>query len=1091
MFKLKNITLATALGFSVLSCSEKKQETTSQQNDAEESSTSSEEASYANSNKQSTTVSIDTPLSFNEHIQPILSTNCYHCHGPDSGTRLPEDEPLRIDTEEGAFEVRKNGKPVIIKGDPDNSYLLELMESKDPDLVMPLHPTRSPHGRIMDPADIELVRRWIKEGANYEKHWAYISPKKAELPEVENKEWVRNSIDTFVLSKLEQNNITPNGDEDKSRLLRRLTFDLTGLPPTPDELKVFLADTRDFETVYSEKVDQLLNTDAYAEHFGRHWLDVARYGDTHGIHNDNYRSIWPYRDWVIDAFRENMKFDQFTIEQIAGDMLPNPTLDQKVATGFQRCLTTTGEGGAIEEEYNAIYAQDRVDTTSAAWLGLTAGCAACHDHKFDAISTKENYQLTAFFRNTTMNAFDNNDSIHPPNILVPHKKDRQRLATIKKELQTVNDKKEQLFNSQDPKFDAWLTQISNSPNYRTHVAEGVVVNLPLNDKSKGIGNPAFTSNLPLKWNKALDGDAVYFKDANVINLGNLGDYERDQAFSYGAWINAPSRASGGIISKMNSAKNFQGYDLLIDQGKLSVHLIHQFPHNYIKVITKNKIENNEWIHVMATYDGSAKASGLKIYINGVEQELDILISNLTKTIKTDAPLLLGSRHLSGAFNNGQLQHFQLYQRALSKSDVYKLATQGILNQVVNSGNSDPKKLLQAKKHYFTNIAKKTTDMDAKIAKIKNEIAAIEGRATRTLIMDVKPNSKPTAHVLIRGEYASKDEEVLSPDVPAALPPMTDDMPRNRLGLAMWLTDKRNPLPARVTANRYWYYLFGKGIVETNKDFGVMGARPTHPKLLDYLAADFMENDWDLHHLLRQIVTSSTYRQSAVISEEKKQADPLNKLLSRGPRYRLDAEQIRDLALKSSNLLHEEIGGPSVKPYQPINIWESVAMAGSNTRFYKQDSGNKLYRRSMYTFVKRTAHHPTMEILNAPNREEACVQRDITNTPLQAFVIMNDPQFVEASRQLAASAIQYGSETEERINYISLNLLSREMDAEEIEIVNTTLSSVMEKFKTKPEEAIKLISVGASKAPAEIDPAELASWTIIANQVLNMDETLNK
>jgi hypothetical protein len=1068
--------LFIGFAFSIASCSKQEKEEITPENNKEDSHDIKHQ-----------TVSLNTPLSFNEHIQPILSVNCYHCHGPDSGTRLPESEPLRLDNAEGVFALRDSGKPVIIKGDPDNSYLMQLMESKDPDLVMPLHPTKSPHGRIMNPADIALVRRWIQEGANYEKHWAYIAPKKAALPEVKNQEWIRNPIDHFVLSKLEKNNLAPNPDEDKARLLRRLSFDLTGLPPKPEEVTKFLADKRDFETVYAEKVDTLLQTDAYAEHFARHWLDVARYADTHGIHIDNYRSIWPYRDWVINAFRDNMKFDQFTLEQIAGDMLPNATQEQKVATGFHRCLPTTGEGGAIADEYNAIYAQDRVDTTSSVWLGLTAGCAACHDHKFDAISTKENYQLTAFFRNTTMSALDRNNAIHPPNILVKSKPDRQRLVEIEKINNTLGGQQKQIQAKHETSFQTWLTQLVNAPTSSALTVEGVKINLPLNNKEKGIDHPTFKSKTPLKWVNSKLGDAVQFTDSNSIDLGNSGDFEHQQAFSFGAWVYAPDNSSGSIISKMSSADNQRGYDLSIEKGKLVFKIVHKSPKNLIKITTRKEFKANTWMHVMVSYDGGSRPRGMEIYIDGKVQRKSNTAYKLKNTIKTNAPLILGSRHLDHPFNNGQLQHFQLYDRQLKAHEINKISAQGRFLR----GKSDKDQLEEARQYYFADISTVTTEINAKLAAIENEMKDINARSTHTLIMDVKANQKPTAHVLIRGDYTAKDKEVLSPNVPASLPPMTKDMPKNRLGLGMWLTDKSNPLPARVTANRYWYYLFGTGIVETNKDFGVMGARPTHPKLLDYLAADFMEHDWDLHHLLKQMVTSSTYRQSAVLTAEKKQRDPLNKLLSRGPRYRLEAEQLRDLALSSSQLLHTEIGGPSVKPYQPINIWANVAMPQSDTKLYKPDSGNKLYRRSLYTFWKRTALHPTMEILNAPNREESCVQRELTNTPLQAFVIMNDPQFVEASRQLAATALQSASATEDRINFIALTLLSRKMEADEINIIKMTLTKMQQKFKASPESAKKLISVGETKAPEELEPSELASWSIIANQILNMDETLNK
>ncbi len=1041
------------------------------------------------------TVSLDTPVSFNEHIQPILSANCYHCHGPDSGSRFPEDEPYRLDNIEGAFEVRKNGKANIIKGDPDNSYLITLMESKDPDKVMPLHPSKSPHGKTMDPADIALVRRWVKEGAVFEDHWAYISPKKAELPKTKNTSWARNEVDHFILNKLEAKGLQPNSDEDKSRLLRRLNFDLTGLPPTIEEIKAFTSDTRDFEIVYKEKVDALLKTDAYAENFARHWLDVARYSDTHGIHIDNYRSIWPYRDWVIKAFQKNMKFDQFTQEQVAGDMMPNATLDQKVASGYNRCLPTTGEGGAIPEEYEAIYAQDRVNATSAAWLGLTAGCAACHDHKFDAISTKENYQLTAFFRNTTMTALDRNDGNHPPNILIPIMKDRDRYKAIPAELAVQEKQKKDYRSANDPAFLQWLEKQKNAAALIAPALAGNTVNLLLNDKTKGINHPTHTSLSPLTWEPGLSGDAVKFTNNNAISLGNTGDFENNQAFSFGAWVKVPKDSVAGIIAKMDNKNNYRGYDLYTQNGNLVVHLINHFPNNYIKVTSRKKFPPNEWMHVMVTYNGKKRPNGIKIYVNGKEETFNVNGNKLNKTIKTTAPLLLGSRHGGNPFKNGLLQHFQLYNRQLAAHEAVRISTEGNINALVKNTKSgakpDPQQLNKLRDYFFAHKSPESLKIQEKINQINNEKRQIEHRGARTLIMDVRPNKKPTAHILIRGQYTQKDKEVLSPNTPASLPPMTKDMPKNRLGLAKWLTDPANPLPARVTVNRYWYYLFGTGIVETNDDFGVMGARPTHPKLLDWLAVDFVENNWDLHHLLRKMVMSSTYRQSAVISKEKAEADPLNKYYARAPRYRLDAEQIRDLALSSSQLLHPEIGGPSVKPYQPINIWESVAMKGSNTRIYKQDTGNKLYRRSIYTFMKRTAPHPTMEILNAATREEACVKRDITNTPLQAFVIMNDPQFVESSRQLAAQTLQKASTTEERIDYISLSILSRAMTEPEVNIVKDTLNKVKATFTAKPEEAKKLISVGESKAPANLDPTELASWSIIASQVLNMDEALNK
>ncbi|BDS06221.1 hypothetical protein NT6N_12610 [Oceaniferula spumae] len=1098
--KLKHLSYAATAGLLVISSCKQKETVDQSLASATDPSTPAEPAPATK--KKYETISIvpeGQPVSFNEHIQPILSAACYHCHGPDSGTREPggpltpnDGPPLRIDQPEFAFEKRPNGKPVIIPGDPDGSLLMKLMESKNPDEVMPLHPERSPHGSILAPEKIALVRRWIKEGAKYEEHWAYIAPKKAELPEIENKDWARNPIDYFVAKRLETAGLAPNSDESKARLLRRLSFDLTGLPPSPEEVEKFTTDTRDFDTVYLEKVNQLLDSDAYAENYARHWLDVARYADTHGIHIDNYRSIWPYRDWVINAFRQNMPFDQFTREQIAGDMMPNATLDQKIASGFHRCLPTTGEGGAIAEEYNAIYAQDRASTTSAAWLGLTVGCASCHDHKFDAISTKENYQMTAFFRNTTMSALDRNKADHPPNVLVPSQADRERIPVLDKEIAAANESIKKQRAASEAKFQAWLKAPSTS-QAQAVPEENRLLHLPLNDKAKGLVDSKgtkYSSDQPIAWVDGEYGDAVLFVKNNGINLGNAGDFERDQKFSFSSWLKAPHGFSGGAISKMHTKDSHQGYDLWLENGHLAVHLIHSWPQDFLKVTTKKTYPKDEWFHVTVTYDGSSQADGVKIYINGEKAAITVNENKLTDSIKNTAPFLLGKRYNTQPYTNGQLQNFQLFNKELSKEEALSLSVDGRINGLRRMAKKSPKQLQQLRDYYFSKVDKSLNAPLANLKKLQDEQAAISKRGTITLVMQEKTKTEPFAHILVRGEYANKGEKV-SPGTPASLPPMTKDMPKNRLGLAKWLTQAENPLPARVTVNRYWSYIFGTGIVATNDDFGVMGARPTHPKLLDWLAADFVENKWDFHHLLRTIVTSSTYRQSAQITPEKLERDPLNTLLSRGPRYRLDAEQIRDLALKSGDLLQNKIGGPSVKPPQPKGVWKAVAMPQSNTRNYKADTGDKIYRRSMYTFWKRTAVHPAMDILNAPSREVSCTRRDITNTPLQAFVVMNGPQFVEASRELAKESIANSKETRTRIDFIAMRLLSRHTTSAEADIIQQTLDFALKKFKSKPDDAKKLISVGATENDPSIDPIELAAWTLIANQMLNMDETLNK
>ena len=1085
---LKPLIYSSAIVALVLnSCENKKQETATESTDSSATTELSPQPKRA-----ITLVNANQPVSFNEHIQPILSSYCYHCHGPDSGSRQPEKNPLRLDKEADAFAARENGQPVIIKGNPDESYLIELIESDDKEKIMPPHPTKNPHGKIMKPGEIALIRRWIKEGAIFEDHWAYIPPKKQDLPEVENKDWAKeNPIDRLIAAQFEKAGLEPSPQEKPSRLYRRLFFDLTGLPPTSEELEKLLADTREFDVVYRETVDKLLKTNAYAEHWSRHWLDVARYADTHGIHIDNYRSIWPYRDWVINSFRANMPFDQFTREQMAGDMMANATLDQIVATGFNRCLPTTGEGGAIDAEYNAIYAQDRADTTAAAWLGLTTGCAACHDHKFDAISTKENYQFTAFFRNTPMTALDRNSALHPPNIKVQSEEDIAKSDSLAKQITDTEKALADHRKAAEQNFKTWLKDQQTVSNNHKGLP-GLVLDLPLNkSQDNGVTDSSGVTHKtekPIKWIDGPIAKAAHLEN-NAIIIQSAPSFESNEAFSYGAWLNLPNRGIAGLIAKIDIDNDQRGFDLWVNGNKIYAHIISQFPEDSLKVIMKDAFPHKKWFHAMVTYDGSRKASGLKIYIDGKSVKLGIIRDTLKGSIKNDTPLTIGRRHKDPHARYMKVTGLQIYNRTLTPAECISLGNDSLINQLIAMPSPDAKQLQKIKDHYFSSVDAKHIDLNKKLVALNKEKKTHEDKVPITLVMKENADKKPFANILIRGNYADKGEEV-TPDTPASLPPM-GDLPKNRLGLAQWLTKPENPLPARITVNRYWYYLFGRGIVETTGDFGVMGSRPTHPKLLDRLAVDFVENKWDFHHLLRTMDTSSTYRQSSVISPKQLELDPENILLARGPRYRLDAEQIRDLALTASGLLNNTIGGPSVKPYQPDGIWSAVAMPQSNTKNYKRDTGEKLYRRSLYTFWKRTAPHPAMEILNAPVREISCVRRELTNTPLQAFVLMNDPQFVEASRRLAERVMTEAKSTDDRINLVAAALLARPMSNDELDVVKLTFNRAKEKFTAAPEDAQKLITVGESKPDANLPAPELAAWTIIANQILNLDEALKK
>jgi hypothetical protein len=1031
-------------------------------------------------------------VSFNEHIQPILSEYCYHCHGPDAGTREPKSDPLRLDIVEEAFKLRENGLPVIIKGKPAESLVVELMKSTDPDMIMP--PPRS--HKELKPDQIALIERWIEQGAEYEAHWSFAPVKRPEPP-ASGGAWAANPIDHFIAEKLEESGFKPNPEDEPSRFYRRMHLDLTGLPPTPTDLAAFLkSHAADPKAAIDKAADDLLATPASAEHFARHWLDAARYADTHGIHIDNYRAIWPYRDWVIRAFQANMPWDQFTTEQIAGDLLPNRTLDQQVATGFSRCLATTGEGGAIGEEYDAIYAKDRVETVSAIWLGLTTGCAACHDHKFDPVSTKEFYSLTAFFRNTPMSSLDGNKADHPPNVFVPLLEDRERWAILEAESADLKKQLSARSKAARPDFEAWL--VNATIGSAQEIDSTLSIHLPLNETEGPIHG--FVDGQPREWPTNLKRIDAPNGKAPVISaipmeLGDIGSFSRSDQVSYGGFIRVEGKPTGSVVARMNPEQNFRGWDLYLEAGKPAAHVIDTWQDAATKQVAPDALKQGDWVHVMFTFNGAVSGHQAgTIYVNGAKVNSAAKPNTVGGTIETKVPLRLGSRE-GGQSNiiGGRvaLQDFRFYRRLLLPEEISSLAKGGGLHRIIATPAAERTKEQSETlfNHFIATVDAPSRELRTQLDKLSQEEGKIRARGSVSLVMEEK-KTEPFAHVLNRGVYTDKGEKV-PPATPAILPPMPADAPKNRIGLARWLNDPANPLPARVTMNRTWYYFFGAGIVESNDDFGIMGARPSHPKLLDWLAAEFVDSKWNYRHMLKLMVTSATYRQSGVVSPEKLEKDPSNKLLARGPRHRLDAEQIRDLALAASGLLSDKTGGPSVKPYQPEGIWEAVAMPQSNTRHYKPDTGDSLYRRSLYTLWKRTAAPASLEIFNAPSREVFCVRRDRTNTPLQALVLLNDPQFVEASRELAVAALATGSDFDARLDFVTLRLIGRVFDAGERAIVKKSYEKSLETFRATPDDALKFISIGEKAPPADADAPELAAWSLLASKVLNLDETITR
>jgi hypothetical protein len=997
---------------------------------------------------------------YNRDIRPILAENCFACHGPDSASRKAD---LRLDRREAAIAAE-----AVKPGDPSGSELIARINSADAEEVMP---PPSLHKKLTA-GQKELLRRWIETGAEYQLHWSLLAPRRPTLPQVKNASWVRNPIDRFILARLEQEGLQPAPEADRRTLARRLSLDLTGLPPTPAVVEAFLQDGS--PDAYLKYVDHLLESPAWGEHRARTWLDAARYADTHGYHFDNFREMWTYRDWVIAAFNGNMPFDRFTIEQLAGDLLPGRTLDQQIASGFSRCNMTTNEGGTIPEENLVNYTRDRTETVSQVWLGLTANCAVCHDHKFDPLTQREFYEMAAFFNNTTQSGLDGNISDTPPKVFVPGLADRQRWTALAVELETLRKSTEARAASAGPEFEKWLAGqtadslrgIQPQREFRLGAALGT------RSDERPPATPAVT--------------VPRFESADS------GDFERKDAFSFGAWIRLPKPGLvGSVVARMDDLHDYRGWDLWVEDGRVATHLVNKWPENALKVATRAQIPLNKWTHVFVTYDGSSQAAGVKIYIGGEPQAVDIAANQLNNTIRTTVALKVGQRHTSSRLDEVGISELRIHRQALSADEVGDLVgasrALGLLAKPAGQRNGPERDAVLA--WWLKTRDPGSKDLQAKLASLRKEEEAIRSRGTVAHVMQER--SEPAmAYVLYRGEYDKRRDPVKA-DTPDVLPPF-GDLPRNRLGFARWLLRPEHPLTARVTVNRFWQEVFGTGLVRTAGDFGVSGELPSHPELLDWLAVEFRESGWDVKKFFKLMVSSAAYRQSAAATPAKIEKDPQNRQLARGPRFRMDGEVIRDYALAASGLLIDRLGGPSVKPYQPDGVWEAVAMPESNTRRYEHDHGENLYRRSLYTFWKRAAPPASLEVFNAPSREFCTVRRERTNTPLQALETLNDPQFVEAARGLAQLALaRSDNSAERRIDFMARRLLSRPLAPEEMQVVKASIDRLMAYYQSHPEEAGKLMSVGELRPMGSCEPALAAAWTMLANELLNLDEVINK
>ncbi|HAB15357.1 MAG TPA: DUF1553 domain-containing protein [Verrucomicrobiota bacterium] len=1030
-------------------------------------------------------------VDFNRDVRPIFSDHCYACHGPDENKRKAG---LRLDVEADAFKELKSGQRALVPGDAAKSSLVQRIFSTDPEEIMP--PPK--HGKPITAEQAALLERWVKEGAHWQKHWSFIPPERPPLPPVKDKRWPRNEIDFFVLARLEKDGLKPNPEADRAALLRRVTFDLTGLPPTVEEVDTFLADNS--SDAYERVVDRLLASPHYGERLAQNWLDLARYADTSGYHFDGVRFMWLWRDWVIDAFNEDKPYDEFTVEQLAGDLLPNATQCQRIATGFVRNNMTNDEGGADPDEYLNKYVVDRVNTLGAVWLGLTVGCTECHDHKYDPLTTREFYRLYAFFHNVPEKGLDRIRTDNPPPRLpVPTPEQAQRFVeadfTLRDAEKTLQDRINELGETQEK----WEREVNERPPAKP-IEEGLLARLTFDGSLDEKGEFRGT-NAP-EFSDARLGKALKFDGKVNADFGQLVAFDRTNAFSISAWVKL--QGDGAILSKMEKSPGYRGFDLLVGDRRLQVHLVHAWPDDALKVKTKEQFPQNQWLHLAFSYDGSGKAAGVQLYVNGRLREVEVEKDQLKDSFATSEPLRLGSRNGEAMFT-GLVDDVRFYGRPLVGADVPALTWEGYLPILAKSrGTRTDEERGDLARYYKENHAVDYLRSEAALAKARQRKEAFYGEIPSSMIMEEMDPPRET-YLLVRGDFRNKGER-LTPGTPAALPPLPAG-PTNRLALARWLVSPEHPLMARVTVNRYWAMFFGNGLVKTANDFGSQGEWPSHPELLDWLATQFRDGGslssrsergervaesrvmvapWSVKSLVRLIVTSATYRQSAAITPEMLERDPYNRLFTRGPRVRLEAEMIRDNALAIAGLLNPKIGGPSVKPYQPPGLWD-----GTDSKF-EQDHGELLYRRGLYVFWRRSAHYPSFATFDAPNREVCTFLRQRTQTPLQSLVLMNDPAFVEAARGLAQRVVrEEPGDLNKRLVCAFRHTLGRPPQSDELAVLQQTYDQQLANFRVNPKTADELLKVGESKIPENANSPELAAMTAVANVLLNLNETITR
>ena len=1061
-------------------------------------------------------------VDFEQDVRPILSDACYACHGPDSNARQAD---LRLDTREGAFADR-GGYQLIIPGNAADSRLYQRMSH--PQAVVRMPPATAE--RHPSPDQVETIRRWIDQGAEWSSHWAYESPRRPALPAGEIHRRGSNEIDAFVIARLQQAGLALASEADKRTLLRRLSLDLTGLPPQPAAMADFLEDTS--PGAYEQQVERLLNSPHYGEHMAMQWLDLARYADTHGFHIDGRRDMWHWRDWVIRAFNDNKPFDQFTIEQIAGDLLPDPTQDQLIATGFNRNHMINHEGGAIPAEYHTEYVVDRVETVATVWMAMTMGCARCHDHKYDPIKQREFYEFYAFFNSVDELGLDGVNGNAVPLLELPDTSQQDELAALDEAIRSVRaDLPDARISQEVADWESVATSTIHRAG-RTGLEAHYELEGGFADSSGNYRHGRIMRGEPL-FSTSKAGQGASFDVDTHIAFPGTRSIDISKPFTLAFWMRHSGLVEKTVLHKMDRPESKQGLELTLStpvsipdtlrrEYDLTVRL--SASADYAIVLKpaeplRDQRGEDATYHVAISYNGSGKAAGLKIHLNAEEVETRVIKDSLAGTPESGAPFEIGAGRFGDRYT-GTLDDLRVYSRVLDSSEIATLRTHEPIAALLGAPYIDcqsvladaPKKVAddiyaprpdtdvsrcrsrssRLKDYYLTHAASETDrQLYARLKQLQADRSRVQEAVANVMVMRELPTPRDT-FMLGRGDYRNRTEKV-SAATPDWLPALPADAPPNRLGLARWIASPEHPLTARVAVNHYWQSYFGYGLVRTAEDFGLQGELPTHPELLDWLAVEFTDSGWDIKALQKKIVMSATYRQSSRLSPELHSIDPGNRLLARAPRHRLPAESVRDNALVSSGLLDARIGGPSVFPYQPGGLWKEMAYGDMFTaQVYRQGSGADLYRRSMYTFWKRTIPPPSLAVFDAPDREKCIARRSRTNTPLQALVLMNDPTYVEASRALAERMVREGGESAAgRVRSGYLRALGRPPSEIESGLLASLAREQEDKFRSAPDQARALLQIGDSPVSPEMESAELAAWTIVASGILNLDETISK